>query len=570
MANRFMLTVCILALFVTNNKALTRAQNASVDGLSLANPPVANVGQPTGLDPAKGGPADQTIVPSALPNIQPANTPLNSDIPASNLLSTSTSQANLPQLVAASNSDSNVKSVDKDTIIPTLADTVASSSVTKQQVIKSNHVPSKPEPSGSQKFSLYMKPICDSILKLNVQHLTRIQQQFTNFAHISGPKLSNCFVKEYQFDPAAKTIGLQQLTKICATTMLPFENCVQTSSAWTPELDKDITTILQIRKLGASHHKHVVADPSLDAIHHDSDDVALVNKIVDQVLKGDEKFMSNPAVKTIDVSDKHVSRFGDAGISPPTDKPRSTGKPSIIVWFNNTETGSDSDDNMASLREMLASKTKSKTEGSTTTSPATSIVLKSPDETARPLTTSIPVQSFTTTTPPLLMTLLDNRTSSTAKPTGPTTTSKPITPKKPNENGKIANNHKESVNISTLTGPGSTSKKPNFKDETLVNLEKKHQDERDDLAKRQKNEKDQLIANLNKKSNQQSAVQDAIKSLHQQSKQAIDHEAKSKIHKQEHQRQMQIDPIKHMEKHREYTLKHKEKEFSMDISSISK
>lgn len=385
--------------------------------------------------------------------------------------------------------------------------------------------------NSSRKFSQYMIPICDSINKLDTLRMTKIQQQFTNFNSMSN-KLNSCFVKYYQFDISIRPINGVQLSKLCSSPMQPFEECVQ-NQAWTPELDQEMSAIIGVRKMSANDHKHVT-DPSLDAIYHDSDDVKLVNDIVDRALKVDKPLTSNRTVRLIDISDKPGGNEQPISTESPTSVAKSTAKPSVMIRLNNTDIPSS----IISIKSQQPDVPRV----SDRLVPNNPIEPKYP-----PIETQLvqPNDVFQTTTfKPTelvnqvkkfgLMSDLRKSNTTTMKPwsKGSSKPTNKLYQKQTSSTGYL-NSDQSTKNNTTMTTPEPSSYS------LMMKLKQQQDSELKELMKKQKAEKQKLMNKISeaKKKSQQAAF-DAIKAMHQQRKEAVDADTKNWVHKQEHERQM--------------------------------
>lgn len=417
----------------------------------------------------------------------------------------------------------------------------------------------------SQKYSEYIRPICNSYDRLSESQIKRIHLQFKTFVDETNGKLGQCYFEQYGFNPILRTINITDLTNICPPKHVPLESkpsyvaflkCA--GSVWSQELDKDLSTILGNRLIGASHHRHVVDDPSLDAVHHDSDDASLIDSIVKRVMTDEQSLANDTDFKIIDMSDK----------KPPTSQLQNpnapTSEPTVIVWVNDTSSAEAPQFREVSLQgpapnTALATSVKSDSApfvdqipnvnaGSKFIGEFPSLAVNGSHQTTlAPIV--VAVDLTTTTKAPLILQFTSPKShiSSTSKrpiiiahsttvlplKIQPKTT-KPIKPKVTTQSPKPKQSTTTTTTTTLAPASSSTTREPEI---SVEELKKQHEKEKEELEKKYKAEKEELIAKIERQK-KESAAQQAIQSLQQQRKLSPDHKDDSKIHKEEHERQM--------------------------------
>lgn len=195
------------------------------------------------------------------------------------------------------------------------------------------------------KFTEYLRPICNSLDRLDDALIKKINQNLKIFIEKTRGQLSQCFIEKFGLDPVSKLMTLADLISICPIKHLmleskqsyrEFQMCA--ASKWTPESDRELTRVLGNRLIGASHHVHFQEDPNLDAVHHDNDDISLVNNIVKQILADEQSLRNDSEFKFIDVSDKNKDRSPITTVAPSDE--------TVIVWLNDTQSQNQTSTNV--------------------------------------------------------------------------------------------------------------------------------------------------------------------------------------------------------------------------------
>lgn len=440
----------------------------------------------------------------------------------------------------------------------------------------------------SQKFSEYIRPICNSVDRLGGSQISRIQIQLKTLLEKSGGKLSYCFIDNFGFDPRYKPTSIEDLVNICPTKHTPLEakpqyraflKCAATN--WSDDLDEVLLTILGNRQIGASHHRHVENDPNLDAIMHDNDDIQLIESIVNRVMLDGESLKGDSEFKVIDVNDREPLGMKSQPIAPSDSR--------VIVWINDTE-GANSD--IPSSHDLTLEDPTSVAARSTITmspleanptviGPITSTASTSPSNhfspqllrivesgpqsnlTASPnsnistisntsatglvaedphhSTVELTSQKFDANSSiPQLSTKIEAR-STTLPPTIKSSETKTVSLVEPDIRSKKLILEKSSTPIRTTLSPSKSTTERPFLDKSLSeSIEKlmlQHEIERAELEKRFQAEKDKLV-NLELRESLGNPAFHAIRSLQSQKKLKNDHQAGSNLHKMEHERQM--------------------------------
>lgn len=439
----------------------------------------------------------------------------------------------------------------------------------------------------SQKFSEYIRPICNSVDRLGGSQIYRIQIQLKTLLEKSGGKLSYCFIDNFGFDPRYKPTSIEDLVNICPTKHTPLETKPQyraflkcAATNWSDDLDEVLLTILGNRQIGASHHRHVENDPNLDAIMHDNDDIQLIESIVNRVMLDGESLKGDSEFKVIDVNDREPLGMKPQPIAPSDSR--------VIVWINDTE-GANSDIpsshdlTLEDLTPVAARSTitmspleanptavgpitstastspsnhfspqllrlvESGPQSSLTASPnsnistisntsATELVAEGPHSTVELTSQKFDSNSST----PQLSIKIEAR-STTLPPTVKSSETKTVSLVEPDIRSKKLILEKSSTPIRTTLSPSKSTTERPFLDkslsETIEKLMLQHEIERAEMEKRFQAEKDKLL-NLELQESQGNPTFQAIRSLQSQKKLKNDHQAGSNLHKMEHERQM--------------------------------
>lgn len=160
------------------------------------------------------------------------------------------------------------------------------------KMITSDHAdPSEP----IHKFCDFLKPICETMDKIDSKCTTKIQSQMKQMVQVTNGKLSSCFADHYSFNPITGVLTKSELAKICESKNLTadakgsyksFQHCA--AKVWSPAVDKEIDKI-QLARLEYLRKNQHIKDNSASMLAHESDEneTRLINDVVNKVLAAD-------------------------------------------------------------------------------------------------------------------------------------------------------------------------------------------------------------------------------------------------------------------------------------------
>lgn len=150
----------------------------------------------------------------------------------------------------------------------------------------------------TQKFEMYLRPICFATSRITHKQLTRIQMQLNQFvAHTNG-KLHECFSANLMLEPSKLTIA--DLDRVCQSKVAAqsdvhgvyqnFKTCLNNN--WNVMIEREIERILVNRINCSKAHKispGVNGTFNINKLSHDDDEMALLEEIVAQVAESELK-----------------------------------------------------------------------------------------------------------------------------------------------------------------------------------------------------------------------------------------------------------------------------------------